>query len=431
MKLIINFFSKIGVDFLSRLVGFITLPIITRALGPEGYGQYTYLFIILSYFGFFIDFGYLNYGTNKLCEKIDSTLVIGRIISLQIITTILSVIVLVIVANFFLDSNKYFLLLIFSFIFITQIFSIKYFYLANNKLYYNSISELAGQIIYATLIFLIFAKNPTVLTLVIISIVQGAVTALFLFVPYIRNHKIKINLGITANLHTLKEAYKLGIASKAEAITVSFIILSLGFFLNEESVGLYNASFKIYLILLTVVQAVSYTMMPMLLRNVKDPERKNVKRISFIFYVYLTIGMILSVFTFLSADKIIMIMFGEQFTESIMILKSFSITILIWPLVMFLGLVILAYNKYNYIMLTSISSTILSVAFSMLLINSLKVEGAGFVLPLVAIETICVSFYFLRKIAIDEHFKLKDIFSFKNALEQFNNIVKRKQKVSI
>lgn len=57
MKLIINFISKIGVDSVSRLIGFLTLPIITRALGPEGYGLYSYLFVILSYFGFFVDFG--------------------------------------------------------------------------------------------------------------------------------------------------------------------------------------------------------------------------------------------------------------------------------------------------------------------------------------------------------------------------------------
>ncbi|MBL0109183.1 MAG: oligosaccharide flippase family protein [Ignavibacteria bacterium] len=195
MKLVINFISKLGVDSVSKLIGFITLPLITRALGPDGYGKFTYLFVILSYFGFFIDFGYLSYGTNKLCEKTDSRVVIGKIISLQLLTAIFSYIILIIVAYFFLETGKYILLLFFSSIFISQIFSIRYYYLAGNKLYYNSISELAGQLIYAALIFTVFINHQSVFTLIIVSLVQAYVTAIFLFLPYIRKNKIKLNLS--------------------------------------------------------------------------------------------------------------------------------------------------------------------------------------------------------------------------------------------
>ena len=426
MKLLINFISKLGVDTIARLIGFVTLPLITRALGPEGYGQFTYLFVILSYFGFFIDFGYLSYGTNKLCEKVESKVVIGKIISLQLLTSIISFIILIIVARFFLDWEKYILLLIFSLTFLTQIFSIKYYYLANNKLYYNSLSELAGQLIYAGLVFLVFINFPTVLTLIILSVIQTLVTACFLFIPYARRNKIHIDLNPMPNIKTLKEAYKLGLSSKAEAITASFIILCLGFFLNEESVGVYNASYKIYLILLTVVQGVSYTFIPMLLRNAKISERSNVKRLSFIFYVYLIAGLILFAFTFIFSDKIILVMFGEKFMDSVSILKNFSITILIWPVVMFMSLVLLAYNKYNYILMTSLTAALLSIILSLFLINTFGVAGAGYVLPLVGLGTIVVSYYFLKRISNEKNFRVSELFSFGNAVEEFRGFVKRK-----
>ena len=374
MKLVINFISKLGVDSVSKLIGFITLPLITRALGPDGYGKFTYLFVILSYFGFFIDFGYLSYGTNKLCEKTDSRGVIGKIISLQLLTAIFSYIILIIVAYFFLETGKYILLLFFSSIFISQIFSIRYYYLAGNKLYYNSISELAGQLIYAALIFTVFINHQSVFTLIIVSLVQAYVTAIFLFLPYIRKNKIELNLSPRKNLKTLKDAYKLGIASKAEAITASFIILCAGFFLNEESVGLYNASFKIYLILLTVVQGVSYSLMPLLLRNVKKSEGNNFNKISIIFYIYIFIGIVLSLITFFFSEQIISVMFGEKFSGSVGILRNFSFTILLWPLVMFMSLVTLAFNKYNYILITSVSSSLISVILSLLLIRNYNIN---------------------------------------------------------
>lgn len=426
MKLIINFISKIGVDSVSRLIGFLTLPIITRALGPEGYGLYSYLFVILSYFGFFVDFGYLSYGTNKLCEKVDSSLIIGKIISLQLLTLIFTYSVLFIAGYFIFDSEKYLLLLIFSFTFITQTFAIRYYYLANNKLYYNSISELAGQLIYAGLIFLIFINHSSVTLLIIFSVIQATVTSLFLFIPYIRKNRIRINLNLRDNLQTLKEAYKLGLANKAEGITSSFIIFCTGIFLTEQAVGLYNASNKIYLILLTVVQGVSYTFMPVLLRYAKKPELGSIRKISLIFYVYVVIGVLLSVSTFFFADTIISVMFGEKFAESVLILKYFSLTILLWPSVMFCSLIILAYNRYNYILITSATSMILSVIFSLIFINLFGVQGTGMVLPFVAVGTLIVSIIFLKKISVDEVFRVRDLFSIRFAFTELANLIKRK-----
>ena len=426
MKLIINFISKIGVDSVSRLIGFLTLPVITRALGPEGYGLYSYLFVIVSYFGFFIDFGYLNYGTNKLCDKADSRTVIGRIISLQLLTLIFTYSVLIIAGYFIFEFDKYILILVFSVTYISQIFAIRYFYLANNKLYYNSISELAGQIVYACLIFLVFVKFHSVTVLIIFSVIQTLVTSVFLFIPYIKRNSIKINLDFKDNLRTLKEAYKLGLASKAEGITSSFIILSTGIILNEHAVGLYNASNKIYLILLTVVQGVSYTFMPLLLRYAKKKESGNIKKISLIFYSYVLIGILLSLFTFLFSEKIILLMFGEKFSESVSILRNFSVTILLWPVVMFISLIILAYNRYNYILIISVSSMLMSVIFSLIFLNVYGVSGTGLILPFVAAGTIIISFYYLSKISSEEKFRIQDIYSLRSAFSELQSLLFRK-----
>ncbi|MFZ1322567.1 MAG: oligosaccharide flippase family protein [Ignavibacteria bacterium] len=426
MKILINFASKLGVDTVSRLIGFLTLPLITRALGPDGYGKFTYLFIILSYFGFFIDFGYLNYGTNKLCEKEGNENVIGRIISLQIITAIFSYVILIIVAYFFLDTEKYILLLIFSLTFITQIFSIKYYYLAKNKLYYNSISEFAGQAVYAALVFTVFVAKPEVYTLIILTIFQTGVTALFLIIPFVKKQKLNLDFSLKNNLKTLKEAYKLGLASKAEAVTATFIILCLGFFLNEESVGVYNASYKIYLIMLTVVQGLSYSFMPMLLKNLKKDGNSSFEKISFIFYVFLLTGIFLSVGSYIFSDTIINIMFGEKFAGSVFLLKCFSLTIFLWPMVIFFSLVILAYNRYNVVLIISVTSMVLSIISSLFLVNLYGVSGAGFILPIVASGTIAVSFFFLIKIFNEKELPVKGIFSIRNLSKSFKELIKRK-----
>lgn len=397
MRLIINFISKIGVDSFSRLIGFLTLPFITRTLGPEGYGAYSFLFVIVSYYGFFIDFGYLNYGTNKLCEKERSEDVIGRILSLQILTAIASYIVIIISGLVFLERDKFLSILLFSLIFIPQIIAIKYFYLAANKLYYNSIAELSGQVIYAALVFTFFAMKPEINTLIIIAVIQAFVIGLVLFIPFIKKNKVILNLSLADNLQTLKEAYKLGLSSKAEGITSSFIILITGMFLTEHAVGLYNASYKIYLILLTVIQGLSYAMMPMLLKNVKQSGRSNTGKLSIIFYSFVVAGLFLGTLTFVFSDRIINLMFGSDYTDSIAVLKWFSITLLLWPFVMFTALLLLALNQFGKLLTLSIISMISSIVLSIVLINALGLTGSAMVLPAVAVISSITGLILLMK----------------------------------
>lgn len=411
MRLIINFISKIGVDSFSRLIGFLTLPFITRTLGPEGYGAYSFLFVIVSYYGFFIDFGYLNYGTNKLCEKERSEDVIGRILSLQILTAIASYIVIIISGLVFLERDKFLSILLFSLIFIPQIIAIKYFYLAANKLYYNSIAELSGQVIYAALVFTFFAMKPEINTLIIIAVIQAFVIGLVLFIPFIKKNKVILNLSLADNLQTLKEAYKLGLSSKAEGITSSFIILITGMFLTEHAVGLYNASYKIYLILLTVIQGLSYAMMPMLLKNVKQSGRSNTGKLSIIFYSFVVAGLFLGTLTFFFSDRIINLMFGSDYTDSIAVLKWFSITLLLWPFVMFTGLLLLALNQFGKLLTLSIISMISSIVLSIVLINALGLTGSAMVLPAVAVISSITGLILLMKSEGEDKLNLSYIVS--------------------
>lgn len=411
MRLIINFISKIGVDSFSRLIGFLTLPFITRTLGPEGYGAYSFLFVIVSYYGFFIDFGYLNYGTNKLCEKERSEDVIGRILSLQILTAIASYIVIIISGLVFLERDKFLSILLFSLIFIPQIIAIKYFYLAANKLYYNSIAELSGQVIYAALVFTFFAMKPEINTLIIIAVIQAFVIGLVLFIPFIKKNKVILNLSLADNLQTLKEAYKLGLSSKAEGITSSFIILITGMFLTEHAVGLYNASYKIYLILLTVIQGLSYAMMPMLLKNVKQSGRSNTGKLSIIFYSFVVAGLFLGTLTFFFSDRIINLMFGSDYTDSIAVLKWFSITLLLWPFVMFTALLLLALNQFGKLLTLSIISMISSIVLSIVLINALGLTGSAMVLPAVAVISSITGLILLMKSEGEDKLNLSYIVS--------------------
>jgi O-antigen/teichoic acid export membrane protein len=156
-------------------------------------------------------------------------------------------------------------------------------------------------------------------------------------------------------------------------------------FLTEQAVGLYNASYKIFLILLTIIQGLSYAMMPMLLKNVKQSGKSNTGKLSIIFYSFIFAGSILGALTFIFSYKIINLMFGSDYADSIAVLKWFSITLFLWPFVMFTGLLLLALNQFGKLLTLSIISMISSIILSIVLINGFALNGSAMVLPAVAV----------------------------------------------
>ena len=423
MRYIINFFSKLGIDSISKLLSLITLPIITRSLGPDGYGQFVYLTIVLSYFGFFVDFGYINYGTNEIFNRKSSNEVVNNIVALRLITALISILLIFIAGYFLFPDSFYVLLLIYSASFFFQAFSIKYYYLAHQRLYYNSLSELISQVIFVISILIIFIYSATIQTLVLLTLLQTLISSFMLVIPYYRKYKFKFNFSFKENFFIFKNSSKLGFSAKFEGLTVSFIPFLLGVFISEEAVGIFGVPLKIFLALLAIVQGISMTLMPDIFKNFKRDIKSQKSRIALFFYFFLTTGLILAVIIYFGSEMIVTLFFGNKFIESISILKTFSITIILWSVLMFLGLIIIALNRYTYYLYLTASSAILSVSLSIVLINLFGLTGAGFVLPLTAFGSIIIAFYLLSGSFKKMDYSFSKMFSFSNAYAELKSSV--------
>lgn len=63
-----NYFYNILPQILALIVPLITTPYITRVLGAEGLGRYSYSFSVMSYFSIFILLGLNNYGNREIAQ---------------------------------------------------------------------------------------------------------------------------------------------------------------------------------------------------------------------------------------------------------------------------------------------------------------------------------------------------------------------------
>jgi O-antigen/teichoic acid export membrane protein len=247
-----------------------------------------------------------------------------------------------------------------------------------------------------------------------------------LIVPFYKKHKFSLNFNLKENFSIFKSSSKLGFSAKFEGITISFIPFLLGIIISDEAVGIFGIPLKIFMALLAVVQGVSMTLMPDIFKNFKKDLNVNKTKIGLFFYIFLLTGIILAVFIFFGSEKLILFFFGESFIESVGIMKTFSITIILWPILMFLGLMIIALNRYTIYLYLTAGSAIISVLLSVVLINLFGLDGAEFVLPLTALGSIILGLIFLSSIFKNLDISFTQLFSVSNAYSELKNSFAKK-----
>lgn len=92
-KIIKNFFYNVAYQFLLVVIPLITTPYLSRVIGAEGIGKYSYTYTIVSYFIMFCILGTGVYGERKIAanqeDKVQRSVIFWEIFTLRVVTTLL------------------------------------------------------------------------------------------------------------------------------------------------------------------------------------------------------------------------------------------------------------------------------------------------------------------------------------------------------
>lgn len=395
LKLVINFFSKSSLDIFSKVVSLISLPIIIRYLGAKEYGEFIFVSMISTYFGFFNEFGYSLNAINKISkntEQLES--IIGEVISVKLFTAFISF-SLVLISIVFISNDLYKFLLLFSIGYFISAWKFDYYYIGIKKLYYYSFSEAIGQTVFLISLLFIFKFYANIYTLIIITLLGQIVTSLCLIIPILKNKLLKIIFNFPKIFNNIKESYKIGISQKLEFITSSSTIIMIGYLINKEFVAYYTIPFKVFSLLIIVIGSFSYTIIPFLFKSYSTNGELNISKLNLIFYSFLFFGIILGVFIIVFSEKIIFFMFNEFYSISINTLKGFGFSLMLWSLIMFTGLFFIAINKYGFYLFSTIIASISSVISPLIIINLIGYDYIYLIHPFITVSTIFINYLLL------------------------------------
>jgi O-antigen/teichoic acid export membrane protein len=182
-------------------------------------------------------------------------------------------------------------------------------------------------------------------------------------------------------------------------------------FVGKEAVGYYGAASRVFTILLTVAQSLNQAVLPTVLQAVKRLNPLDITKAGMVLYLNLALGLALGAGTWLGAPLITALLFGEEFTATTGILRVFALTIAVWPLMMYLGTLMIARGHYEDFLKMTIISLATAVTADLTLIPRLQLTGAALVLPVAALATIITGLSIIRKAARRGEFPGKAVFA--------------------
>lgn len=402
MKVVKNFLYNISYQLLTIILPLITVPYVSNILGAEGIGDYAFTFANTQYFVLFGMIGVTLYGNRQIAyvrddkEKLKNNFY--SIYSLQLITTLISL-VMFLVFSIVLNKGMYRILYLAQGLnILAAIFDISWLFMGLEEFKKTVIRNTIVKLASLASIFLFVKTNEDLYIYVIIlgaSSLIGNLT-FWMYIPKMIGLKnIKVN---NLKIH-LRASFALFIPQIAIQVYVLLDRTILGILTDNIQVGYYENSQKLIKIALTIATAVGTVMMPKISNTVAKGDMEKVKfyiKNSFFFVSGISIPLTFGLMAV--APKLSTWFFTDKFKgiETLIIITSVIIIIISWSNVIGTQLLV-PLNKTKEFTISVTAGAIVNLILNLVIIK--KFGAVGACISTVVAESIVTAtqFYYVRK----------------------------------
>lgn len=388
-----NFVYSTLYQILSIILPLITSPYISRVLGPENVGIYSYTYSIANYFVLIAMLGFKNYGIRCVAKIRENKKELSRefwsIWGLQVITSTIMFIIYVIYLAIF--HPKYWNIAVLQGIYVFSAMSdISWFFFGLEKFKITTIRNTVIRLIGVIAIF-IFVRNKNDLTIyVFILSINILLTQLALW-PFLRKEVILYKPSIREIFIHLKPCAILFLPVVAVSLYNIMDKIMLGSMSTMRESGFYENTEKIVNIPFGVITAMGSVMLPRMTNVIAHKqygESQKYIEISMNFVMFLSSAMAFGIAGI--ATVFSPVFFGKEFTECGILIRAIT------PIIVFKAWAnvirtqyLLPNEKDKDFIMSLFSGAIVNLIFNSLLIPKLGAMGA--VLGTVAAEaTVCI-----------------------------------------
>ena len=393
MNLLKNIISMISLKGLEYLLALILLPYLVRVLGAEKYGSIIFMQSVVQYFIICTDYGFNMITPRKIAitsAQNEQAYIFSSIIICK------SILCVVCISLFLL---LYKLTNLVAFIDINVIFPI-WFFQGIEKMVYITIFNIVARIITVIVIFY-YVSSPADYVFAALwqsmgSVISGAIALIYLFFKY---NYLFIWPGYKTIKHNFIEGWDIFISTVAiNAYTATNVVI-LRFFTNDIIVGYYGAANKIIESIKGLLNPVSLAVFPYVSKKVQENKINGLKFLNKLLKGYVLFGILMFVVLSFFAKDIVLLLLGNKYLESIILLKVMSVVPLLVAISNVFGthtLLAFGYTKiYSKILICCACISVVSIS---VLANLLSGVGAAVTVSLTELCVVIFMYFVLNKL---------------------------------
>lgn len=361
----------------------VTVPYVSRILGSEYYGRYNFGNSVIGYFTLLAGLGIANYAIREGARIRDNTNKIAKfsneVFSINIISTVVSYIVLFILLLFSVQLHNYrLLILVQSTSILLTTLGADWINSIYEDYFYITVRYIGMQTIAMLLLFMVVRQPEDYIKYAVVTVIASAGGNIF-NIFYVRRYvHLHFTLRCNFKLH-FKPIMLLFCNAIAGTIYVNSDTTILGILQTESAVGIYSLSTKIYLVIKQVLNAVIMVSLPRLSALLAVNDIENYKKISNkIMNALCTIIFPAIVGLFILSEKCILIVGGEQYIAGANALKILSIAAAFAVLACFYSCAImLPFRQEKICLIASLVSALVNIVLNFVVIPMWSYNGAA------------------------------------------------------
>ena len=378
-------------------------PYISRVLGPDNYGKFSFSNSIISYFMLAALLGIETYavreGSRIRNDKYEVNKFISEIFSINIMSLILSYAFLL----FVIFSNKKIyaykeLILILSIMIPCAVLGRDYINIIFEDYLYITIRYIAIQIVGVFAIYLFVKKAEDYLVYTYIYMLTNSLGYIINLIYTRRFCSLKLTIHMNLKQHLMPILILFG-GQLAVTIYIQSDITMIGLFDSDKAVGVYTITSKIYMLIKGVINALTTVAIPRISYYLGENQMERYRKFSNKLIRYLLLFVIpLVIGLFFFSENLLQIIGGKQYISGVSTLKILALALFCAVFSGFFcnGIMVPNRKEKEYFFITTLSACI-NITLNIFFIPQTGIMGAAITTLISEMVVLLLSFYCIKR----------------------------------
>lgn len=392
----------------SILFPIITFPYITRVLGVENYGKYTFSVSIVNYISYIAAAGILRYAIRECARVRDDRekfqKLVNDIFTINVFTTIIAfsaLLLLFLLIPELKDYIPYILIISLSVLFTT--IGVDWINSAYEDYLFITVRYIFTQFLSMILLFLLVNSANDLMMYSFISVFGGIVANIFNVIH------IKRTLGYYPKIiisNSIKKHFKsilyLFASTIATVIYINSDISILKIFSDDQSIAYYGVSTQFYQLIKQLINAAFLVVIP---RFSNDLVKKNKTQVTKSYNTILSLTILVifpsAIGLFMIRENLILLFSGKLYLPAANSLAILSFSLIPAMLAnFFINIIMVPLRLEKQVMFATVSSALFNIIFNFILIPKYSESGAAVTTLFAEIIMVLIALYFCRDLRV-------------------------------